>query len=216
MIEDQKTHDDTQEPSMEDILASIRRILSEEGEESEKAVEAPRAAASSKPAEKANVSMARAEPAPSWPKQTEAKHDEGKTKKAASKKIDADAVNDADIGFEEPDPVPMPKMGTVPGLSKNKERDDVLNLTPEMRSGPVMSSPTMAASTDVLAQLAKAVLNQRDVAIGSSDVTIEGMVREMLRPLLKEWLDRNLPYLVERLVKREIDLMVNRAERLED
>jgi hypothetical protein len=47
-------------------------------------------------------------------------------------------------------------------------------------------------------------------------MTIEGLVREMLRPLLKEWLDRNLPYLIERLVKKEIDLMVNRAERLED
>jgi len=38
----------------------------------------------------------------------------------------------------------------------------------------------------------------------------------MLRPLLKEWLDRNLPYLIERLVKKEIDRMVNRAEKLED
>ncbi len=47
-------------------------------------------------------------------------------------------------------------------------------------------------------------------------MTLESMVREMLRPLLKQWLDRNLPYLIERLVKREIDLMVNRAERLED
>ncbi|MBT4219911.1 MAG: DUF2497 domain-containing protein, partial [Rhodospirillaceae bacterium] len=40
------------------------------------------------------------------------------------------------------------------------------------------------------------------------------MVREMLRPLLREWLDRNLPYLIERLVKREIDKMVNRADTL--
>jgi cell pole-organizing protein PopZ len=38
------------------------------------------------------------------------------------------------------------------------------------------------------------------------------MIREMLRPMLREWLDRNLPYLIERLVKREIDDMINRAE----
>jgi hypothetical protein len=67
-----------------------------------------------------------------------------------------------------------------------------------------------------LAQLAKAILDRRDVAIGSRTITLEGMVREMLRPMLKEWLDRNLPYLIERLVKKEIDLMMNRAERLED
>jgi uncharacterized protein len=85
---------------------------------------------------------------------------------------------------------------------------------PPIRPGP---SPWFRpASSDALAQLAKAILDRRDVAIGSRDVTLEGMVREMLRPMLKEWLDRNLPYLIERLVKKEIDLMVNRAERLED
>ena len=68
----------------------------------------------------------------------------------------------------------------------------------------------------MLAELARAILDRRDLAIGAKDVTLEGMVREMLRPVLKEWLDRNLPYLIERLVKKEIDLMINRAERLED
>ena len=34
-------------------------------------------------------------------------------------------------------------------------------------------------------------------------------------PQIKEWLDDNLPYLIERLVKKEIDHMVNKAERLD-
>ena len=96
---------------------------------------------------------------------------------------------------------------------------DVLDLTPEMKAPPhlqVVSASTALASTDVLSALAKAILDRRDMAIGSRDVTLESMVREMLRPLLKEWLDRNLPYLIERLVKKEIDTMINRAERLED
>ena len=58
--------------------------------------------------------------------------------------------------------------------------------------------------------------NQRDIAVGTRDITLEGLTREILRPMLKEWLDRNLPYLIERLVKKEIDIMINRAERLED
>lgn len=35
--------------------------------------------------------------------------------------------------------------------------------------------------------------------------TLEDLVREMLRPMLKTWLDDNLPGLVERLVRSEIE-----------
>ena len=91
-------------------------------------------------------------------------------------------------------------------------------LSPDMRAAdPTLVSQRAAEnSTDVLSKLARAILDRRDIAVASREVTLEGMVREMLRPLLREWLDRNLPYLIERLVKREIDVMINRAERLED
>ena len=94
----------------------------------------------------------------------------------------------------------------------------ILELTPDMVATDIMSEPTQKASTDVLSELAAAILDRRDLAVDASrtDMTLEGIVREMLKPILREWLDRNLPYLIERLVKREIDLMVNRAERLED
>ena len=94
--------------------------------------------------------------------------------------------------------------------------EDVLQLTPDMVTSEVMSSPTFVAGTDVLADLARAILDRRDVAVDDAgrNLTLEGMVREMLKPLLREWLDRNLPYLIERLVKKEIDTMINRAEGL--
>ena len=41
--------------------------------------------------------------------------------------------------------------------------------------------------------------------------TIEDLVREEMRPLLKEWLDTHLPPLVERLVRAEIERLVNRT-----
>ena len=41
--------------------------------------------------------------------------------------------------------------------------------------------------------------------------TIEDIVREEIRPLLKHWLDTNLPPLVERLVRAEIERVVGRA-----
>lgn len=40
--------------------------------------------------------------------------------------------------------------------------------------------------------------------VRSGETSLEGLVREMLRPMLAEWIDRNLPAMVERLVKAEI------------
>ena len=40
--------------------------------------------------------------------------------------------------------------------------------------------------------------------VRSGETSLEGLVRDMLRPMLAEWLDRNLPPMVERLVKAEI------------
>ena len=40
--------------------------------------------------------------------------------------------------------------------------------------------------------------------MGQSDQTLEDIVKELLRPMLKEWLDENLPGTVERIVKSEI------------
>ena len=95
--------------------------------------------------------------------------------------------------------------------------EDVLELTEAMVSSPqtVVSTPTAQLSTDVLSELARAILDRRDLSVGGDNATLEGIVREILRPILREWLDRNLPYLIERLVKKEIDYMINRAERLE-
>ena len=61
---------------------------------------------------------------------------------------------------------------------------------------------TPATSLDPGARRAilTAVDTLRDWSVG----TLEGLVREMLRPMLSEWLDRNLPSLVEQMVAREI------------
>ncbi len=42
--------------------------------------------------------------------------------------------------------------------------------------------------------------------------TVEQMAREVMRPLIKEWLDANLPEIVERLVQREIERLSRRGE----
>ena len=72
----------------------------------------------------------------------------------------------------------------------------------------LVSPETAETSTAALAALAQAISNQR---IGFSGQTLEDLTREILRPLLKQWLDQNLPGLIERLVREEIEKMVGRV-----
>jgi uncharacterized protein len=67
----------------------------------------------------------------------------------------------------------------------------------------------VAASLDGLAD---AVSGSRHVQIGGGGKTLETLIKEMLRPMLKDWLDENLPALVERLVEREIHRISGRAD----
>lgn len=50
-----------------------------------------------------------------------------------------------------------------------------------------------------------------DGPIGRADVTLEQIVYEIVRPMIREWLDDNLPSMVERMVKREIERVVRRG-----
>lgn len=161
---------------MEDILASIRRNLSEDDQE-----------------EGAEAAAPEAEPAPEPEPE------------------------------QEPEPEPVMEMEPEPAPpSPEPGPEDVLELTPAMIAGDqadsdqAVSDPAARASSDALQELARVLLSQRDIAIGSRDITLEGLLREILRPLLREWLDRNLPYLIEELVNKEISHKVNRAEPLDN
>ncbi len=66
------------------------------------------------------------------------------------------------------------------------------------QEGPLMSSSTSAAVDQAFNTLAHTVLVQ-------NARTLEDLVKEMMRPMLKAWLDDNLPGLVERVVRAEIE-----------
>ena len=63
---------------------------------------------------------------------------------------------------------------------------------------PLISSSTSAAVDSAFNTLAHTVLSQ-------NARTLEDLVKEMMRPMLKSWLDDNLPGLVERVVRAEIE-----------
>lgn len=203
---------------MEDILASIRRILAEDGGVSASEPEVARAAPKRVPLDDEDHAEEAAErrgpgisaPAPS----PEAEEEQAFGTPQVEEDFAPAAVAASAPAGTARSPDPLERLARPAEL----DEDDVFVLSPEMRAAghKLVSEETAADSTDVLSKLARAILERRDIAIGSRDLTLEGLVREMLRPLLREWLDRNLPYLIERLVRKEIDLMINRAERLED
>lgn len=68
-----------------------------------------------------------------------------------------------------------------------------------------------AATTAAVGQLLRAVAQERSAPIHRGGPSIEDVVREELRPLLKDWLDQHLPPIVERLVRVEIERVVGRG-----
>lgn len=71
----------------------------------------------------------------------------------------------------------------------------------------LVSSAAAEASRQALSSLSGLVV--RDPAPG--DNTLEGLVRELLRPMLRDWLDTHLPAIVETLVAREIARLSDRG-----
>ncbi|MAH83355.1 MAG: hypothetical protein CBB68_03210 [Rhodospirillaceae bacterium TMED8] len=215
MSEETAQVEDGQQPSMEEILDSIRRILSDEKEEI------------GSPASPVETQPQSLEPEP----EAESHVEQELLAVSEVKSEDETALHSGPSSLLERDlesgsgSLSAQDVSGVAGHSSQTQRppmptpmEAMLELTPEMLASDILSQPTAKASTDVLSELAAAILDRRDLAVDTSrsDMTLEGIVREMLKPILREWLDRNLPYLIERLVKREIDLMVNRAERLEE
>jgi len=161
---------------MEDILASIRRILSED--------EAPPTGSAASPG-----------PGP----------ETGAGAKAAAEESGGSGVLVLDPGMMVSEPS-APEAAPVP------PEPEMAPQPPMPAAPPSLVAPeAAAAAASTLGSLIRALAADRGLQVRSSGPTIEDIVREELRPLLKAWLDANLPELVERLVRNEIDRVVRRA-----
>ena len=239
-----------QEPSMEEILASIRRIIADDEAKppvADKPASPPVAAkpAAAAPAVKAPVindnppsasAAAKAAPAKAPPPAAPApKPVPAPAATNSQDDIDAmlagldEATSEAEIRPPQPDgdvfeltdemalPEPPP-----PAFHKVDPQDDVEFTDPPRLSAPprptyrqpafepppfespaapaqqILSRSTVSAVESAFNSLANTVLS-------NNARTLEDLVKEMLRPMLKSWLDDNLPGLVERIVKAEIE-----------
>ncbi len=180
-----------QEPSMEEILASIRRIISEDGTE-EKAEQAAPPPPEPEP-EPEPVPEPEPEPEPEPPPPPPPPVEEFQMDESAdddvlelTERVDTPPDTD-DIEFEPPPPPPPPPI--VP------EDDEHL-----------ISEETGMAARDALSRLNAGDPAPPAYAVGSIDgsKTLEELVRELLRPMLRDWLNANLPAIVEEIVEREV------------
>jgi cell pole-organizing protein PopZ len=196
-----------QEPSMEEILASIRRIIADDDAAKSPPPEPPKA-----------VPVAVVPPRPAPPPEpafvpaSETVLDEMLAELNASpapleepaEGMGADVLDLTEAMAADP----AAGFRTIDGQSDIVFEDS----PPEQYAAPepprlhfserpqraLMSSATSAAVDSAFNSLAHTVLVQ-------NARTLEDLVKEMLQPLLKSWLDDNLPGLVERLVKSEIE-----------
>jgi len=145
------------EPSMEDILSSIKRIIAED-------------------VETGGASRVRRRPAPQ-PNPVEATEDD-----------DVLELNE-----------PAPDSDT-PSMATRAAAQSAAAPAPAVPAEKIISDETAEASRARLASLSRLVIKPE---VAGSD-TLEGLVREMLKPMLRDWLDANLPGLVEAMVAKEI------------
>lgn len=83
----------------------------------------------------------------------------------------------------------------------------------ELGDAPASPAQTQGLVSGKAAKASKAALAALDSVRIDPDAganTMDGLVREMLKPMLKEWLDANLPELVERVVAREVARIIGR------
>jgi cell pole-organizing protein PopZ len=91
------------------------------------------------------------------------------------------------------------------------EEAQAARAAPEPELESLVSADATAAATAAMSRL-KDRLAAGNAFAGGGDRSLEALVRETMAPHLKSWLDRNLPELVERIVREEIEKMVKRTE----
>lgn len=129
--------------------------------------------------------------------------------------------------FPEPDPMPEPEPMDDDLLELTQEApddpmpdpfDDDPPPPPRRRPPPMDDMLMSAATADAASRAFSGLAGFRrgpsltgEGPVGRSDLTLEEIVYHLARPIIREWLDDNLPQLVERLVKREIEKVVRRG-----
>jgi uncharacterized protein len=184
------------DPSMEDILASIRRILSED-EPATPIEETPATAAAPAAAEPEDDVLVLDE--------SMLVHDQDPEPAA-----DPEPVGNPEPAAE-PEPIGLREIAAEPAPAEERVPMGPESLAPGSLAPELLGPEAAAAASSSVGSLMRTLAMERSTQVYHGGPTIEDIVREEVRPLLKQWLDVNLPPLVERLVRIEIERVVGRA-----
>jgi cell pole-organizing protein PopZ len=219
---------DQHEPSMEEILASIRRIISEDGAEGGEAAApkadeatpaaaaapAPAASAAAPPRAAAEAAPLAAEPA-KRPLIADVESDEDEsdvlllTEEVVEEAPPPPPLREAPRALEDDEPPPEPSR-PEPELTFEDAPD------PSSLVDRLLSDHAAAASLAAMSELVSRKYREpkiESLPMGNANQTLEDLTRELLRPILKSWLDDNLPQIVERIVREEIGRLALDAQR---
>ena len=202
------------DPSMDDILASIRKIISDD----EARVQV--SGNTAPPVQPANAPIDFRAAGP-------------RTAGNGSREdvlLLTDLIEEPTAGAAKPEPaapaqIPMQRIDPVSASEMPQppfESESAPRATPPPSPAfeqPLVGSSVAGAATSAFDRLNQVVEERKAapvappgpaLAIGVGEKTIEDLVKEMLRPMLKEWIDRSLPPMVEQLVEREIARLTRR------
>jgi len=194
---------------MEEILASIRRIISDD-----QAAKPGVPPTNSAPAAPAAASVAAASPivaAPSpltlIPPQPEEDDILDLSPKPPARTPEPHYVTDDpvanDLSFEAAaPPAPPPMQDDIDALMAAAEVEPPS--APEPPAPPALAPERLISSTTDRV-VSSAFSNLANTVLSNNARTLDDVVQDMLRPMVKSWLDDNLPGIVERLVRAEIE-----------
>lgn len=177
-----------QEPSMEEILASIRRIIADDQN-----------------AKTQQEAVAQEEP-PAHDSTPDEAADDILDLAQVDEFTAGHATHDLDdIDFRDPVRTPETAAAVDEPMIAEPHQDPIKAPAPErvIAAASAALRPLLAPDTD--AAVSAAFGSLATTVITSNARTLEDLVQDMLRPMLKTWLDDNLPSIVERLVRAEIE-----------
>lgn len=199
---------------MEEILASIRRIISEDDAPAETAPAAAAPAPVEPEPEPVSPAMMDETPSVQEPEAVE----EDVLELTETYDAPTETIGDLDVSGGEPEPFP------VEAVSESVYQAPEEVHVPEQPSIPASSDDGLVgaaaagAAASAFAGLAASFQKPEPVAAPraadlnfASGSTVEAMVAEMLRPMLKDWLDANLPAIVEAQVRKEVERIARSA-----
>lgn len=171
------------EPTMEEILASIRRIISEDDAPEDAAAQA----AAEPEADDEDDAFAVAEP-----EAEEASEDDVLELTETYEAPEAVSIGDIDAYSPSaaPEPTPAPPPAAAPSSA-----------------GGLVSERTETIAASSFGALTSNLL------VPHSERTLEDVAKELLRPLLQSWLDQHLPTIVEEQVRLEVERIARQSRR---